>query len=194
MKTEDEHRDATTGQEAFTTWTFERVANLDFTNKGGLTTKSMFPGARSMIPGCMDIVSREELLYYLITHREFDEGDTLQTRLMVHLTSIGGDLLMDFIPFTWKAKVLDGRFASNHLRAHTFAKFCFAGDTLQIHPFNTLYITALIEQKRIRLKHEILGNDDIVLKASTPELRAFIRRYLDDPQLCEEEMDELVKR
>ena len=176
------------GSDKTTLWVFERAANITFESHDGSSSIAFNPGTLSMAPSGMHLKRREDLPYYFLTHQEFTGGDTVTTRLLVNLTYIKEHLYMDFLPRPLKAKELSGRFASNYLYTHTFAKCTFEGGSLVIHPFDGEYIQTLIEQKRIRLKHEIIGDEeDIILTASTEELRAFIEKYGNDPELYDDQ-------
>ncbi len=173
-------------------WTIERAAN--FTFKTGDTEKQHtvkgVPG--SFLPaGAYDITS-VDLDYYILTHRERIEGDTIINHIQIGITQIGAEMFAEFLPFGEKDKRLQGYFAPNYLNAYTFAKMTFIDDRLVFDPLDGSRITDLIDQKRIRLKHERRINDDIILTASTSELRSFIANYLNEPGLYEEG-DELVK-
>ena len=172
----------------FSTWTFERAANLTATFKveGGSGMMNYHPGALSFLNGDITITQNDQLPYYFLTHRQYNSGDTLKSIMIVNLTEIAGDIYMDFYPYTMKEDHNISRFASNFINGHTFAKMELEDDRIKIYSFNLDYMTELIKEKRIRLKHENLGEDQIVLTASTKELRAFIAKYGDDKRLYEE--------
>jgi hypothetical protein len=90
---------------------------------------------------------------------------------------------MDFLPGAWDDPHWEGRFAVNFMRGHTFAKVEFENGNMTIHPLDGQYIEKLIKKKRIRLKHEVVEDNDIILTASTEELRAFVAKYVDDKSL-----------
>ena len=134
------------------------------------------------------IIKKEEVLpYYILTHQEKGVAST-KVILKVTLTEIGGNLFMDIAPFD--SGLLTFRFSSNYLKGHTFAKVDFNGGKVIITSFNSMYIEELIEQQAIQLKHEIVEGE-MVLTASTTELRAFINQYGQNPKLYEDS-EELI--
>ena len=171
------------------TWTFERAANITASVKlsGGSGTINLTPGAPSLLSKKAKITSKDELPFYILTHQQRQLFDTIETVMVVNLTKIGSDTYMDFFPYTLKDERVRGRFGSNFINGHTFAKVNIKDGQLAIQSFNYDYITQLIKEKRIRLTHENLGDDDIILTASTQELRAFIKKYGNDQRLFEDE-------
>ncbi len=167
-------------------WTFERAGRIQFDHPEKDRHVQLSVGVPSMCPPGMGVSEFSSLPYYILTHRERSHSDTVTTRLCVHLTEIGGLRYMDFKPYPPKSKELQGRFASNYLFAHTFAQYRMDANGLMIYPIDTEYVEKLIRQKRVRLKHERIGDDEIVLTASTIELRAFLEKYGDDPALFSE--------
>jgi hypothetical protein len=168
-------------------WTFERAADYEgeFKLSGGKATFSFSPGARSFLPENSIIKNEKELPYYFLTHHSYNMGDTIKNYMIVNLTRIAGQLYMDFYPYDLKDEKSRSRFASNYINGHTFARVEFKDNKVMMYPFNIDYFTTLLKEKRIRLKHENLGEDNIVLTASTKELRAFIANYGDDEELYE---------
>ena len=168
-------------------WQFERAGVVEFEGLDGPASVKLSDGVPSMVPKGMTLINYEKKPYYILTHREITRGDTVTTRLKVHLTEIDGLYFMDFKPYPLKTKELQGRFGGNYIYAHTFAKYEITEHGLSIFPIDTEYVEDLIRQKRIRLKHERLNDDAIVLTASTNELRAFLSKYGGDPALFTED-------
>jgi hypothetical protein len=167
-------------------WTFERAAQVTYEryiNESNNSTISMSIGAPSMAPKGYELSNKIDLPYYLLTYKEVEHGDTTTTRLLTNLTNIGDETYIDFVPF----KVKSGLFGNNSISAHSFAKISFYNDQLEIRMFDGEYITDLLHNKRIRLKHEKIGEDDeIILTASTTELRSFIEKYGNDEDLYDD--------
>jgi hypothetical protein len=167
-------------------WNFERAANITYwvTNPDTKTTSDGLP--ESLLPPGVKIVDKVALPYYILTHRELIEGDTLVSNLLVEMTEISGHLLLDFRPIPGDGNVFNGRFATNYILAHTFSKVEFMDGKMQISPIDGDYVKDLISQKRIRLKHETRNGEDIILTASTQELRDFIGTYSQDANLFDD--------
>jgi hypothetical protein len=170
------------------TWTFERAANItgEIKISGGSGSINLSPGAPSLLSDKATITKKEELPFYILTHQQRQLFDTVETVLIVNLTRIGQHTYMDFFPYTLKDERVRGRFASNFINGHTFAKVQVEDGKIEVMPMNYDYMAKLIQEKRIRLKHENLGDDNIILTASTSELRSFLKKYGDDDRLFED--------
>ncbi len=164
-------------------WVFERAASLTFSNSDGSSSTSMPIAAPSLCPPGMEITESKPLPYYFLTHTDLTEKDTITTNLLVYLTAIDDHLFMDFQPYPIRENALLGRFSTNFVLAHTFAWFSVTDDGISIKSLNGDYIEELIRNRRIRLKHEINGNGDIILTASTEELRGFLTKYANNEEL-----------
>ena len=171
-------------------WTFERAANVTFEkNKGQRLNSSisMTVGAPSFAPHGYELTESKELPFYILTHQEIEKSDTTISYLLVHLTEIGGQKYLDFIPYPKGDKRRQGAFAANYISGHTFAKVEFNNGKLSLKSFDDEFIEALIKNRKVRLTHEKLGLEGgIVLTASTKELRAFIEKYGDDSDLFDD--------
>lgn len=76
-------------------------------------------------------------------------------------------------------------FLHPNILGHTIVKIEFQGDNINLYEFDADYIDSLIKEKRLRLKHEMV-NDEIILTASTEQLRAFLTKYGNDQRLFTE--------
>lgn len=170
------------------TWTFERAANIQYSKKSKSSSASisLSVGARSFVPEGYTIDSEEQLPFYILTHKEIEKDEMITTYLIVNLTKISGDLYVDFVPLPKGDKLRQGAFAANYISGHTFAKINFQNDLLSLEMFDGDFIEDLLRSRRVRLSHEILGEDgNLVLTASTDELRSFIEKYGDNPEMYE---------
>ena len=166
-------------------YTFERALNI-ITGKQDAKSKTSWEGVtRSSIPeDSGEVITIEELPYYILTHREIIEGKLVVSQHKVEMTKINQHVLLDFMPMPSQG-IFDGRFATSYVLAHTFAKIQFEDGDLLIQPVDAEHIEKLLSQKRIRLKHERRNDEEIILTASTTELREFLDNYSDDPGLFE---------
>ena len=174
------------GKEKGSRWTFERAGKVVFTSNSEDIHMRMDPGSPSMGP--TNLVATVDTLYdfYFLRHEENGYEDTIVSYLKVGLTKIGDQTFMDFKPYPVENEVFQGYFAANYVLAHSFARYDIVDNVLGIEPFDAEYIESLIQNKRVRLKHENIGEDGIILTASTEELRAFISKYQHDPALFDE--------
>ncbi len=169
-------------------WTIERAADITYTiSKNGSEHQStLIEGAQSMVPADASVVSENEKPYYFLTEVSIEKGDTLTNQIIMHLTAIGGETFVDFKPYQGSENLeAFSLFYPNIISAHTFGGIQVDNGKLIIKPFNSEYIEELIRTKRIRLKHEVTAREDIVLTASTEDLRAFIGKYAEDERLYE---------
>ncbi|MDX1941443.1 MAG: hypothetical protein SFU99_12875, partial [Saprospiraceae bacterium] len=70
--------------------------------------------------------------------------------------------------------------------SHSFARVEFKNRQVIIRFFDYDFLKTLFEQQKIRLKHERLSNDNIVLTAPTEELQKFVLKYADEPKAYQE--------
>ncbi len=68
---------------------------------------------------------------------------------------------------------------AHYFPVHTFSKLHVVNDTLNIEFFKDSWIEELIENNRIRIKHE-KENGEILVTASTNELQKFVTKYAHD--------------
>ena len=70
----------------------------------------------------------------------------------------------------------------NYIPIHTFMKIDLQDGAIFFTEFDNERLIELFDQKRIRLAHEMAGedNDYVVITASTDDLQKFITRYADD--------------
>ena len=105
-----------------------------------------------------------------------DEGE--QSILEAHLLEIKGKMFLDFFPTEsdWQ----EGVFYQLHiLPVHSFAYVKQIEPTLQISFPSSDWLQELLEKNPDAIRHEKLGEDDIILSASTEALQTFWLAHLD---------------
>ncbi len=193
-------------------WKFERASKLTFKYKK--LPEGIIDWSTETIGGAETTLARlraqyknndiviahqEELPFYVLYYTNPDFPDH-KIKMKISLTKIGKHLYMDMYPMNNTSQI--SRFEANVIDAHTFAKVEFKNDKLLIHSFDVDRIESLLKSKRARLKHEVITQakqeknkiiyeDNIVLTASTDELRAFILKYGDNEELFDL-TDELI--
>lgn len=75
------------------------------------------------------------------------------------------------------------------ITTHKFIKIAVAKDQLTLHPFDDDWLRKLFEQQKIRIKHEKLEDDSILLTAPTTDLQKFVQKYAAEEKAF---LDELV--
>lgn len=111
-----------------------------------------------------------------------NEGEA--TTYKVHLVKLGNSYFFDFL--------LDNKdlWADNYISpliaTHTFAKVTWSKDNLDIQFFDYEWLGKLFEQRKIRLKHEVLEEGSTVLTASSEELQKFAEKYAHEEEAFDE--------
>ncbi len=118
--------------------------------------------------------------YYKLTVAE--DGDT--SVLDVHLLRLGKYKYLDFHMRS------DDNFnmieCMTLLPVHAFARTEIYRDSLRVDFFNPDFISDLIEDRKIRIKH-VETDDNFVVTAPTEEIQEFVIKYQDDEDLLYED-------
>lgn len=119
---------------------------------------------------------------YLITYR--DEDNKITGSYIAFLARIGKYLYFDYypadLPITGK---MDEFYLAHFVKMHTPYRLELqkeGGFTLS--QLESGYMNELIEQKKIRIRHEKKDDEGIVITAPTSELQQYILKYGDDPE------------
>ena len=134
-------------------------------------------------------IVREENKAYRFT--QVDGEDTVH--YLMHLTSLAGHLFMDLYPYEYCSTMPGSavqndcskseNILKNFIPVHSFSKVEINRGKLVITEFDVDRLKSLFRQNRIRLGHEKLDEEDlIILTASTSDLRKFIGKYAGDPK------------
>lgn len=95
-------------------------------------------------------------------------------KFAAHLVRLGKFLFLDTFP---ESPDLKNDLQSAHLlNTHTFWKVWLDADTLRMTMLEHDWLKTMIEQKKLKIKHERLG-ERIVLTAPTNELQKFVTKY-----------------
>ncbi len=116
---------------------------------------------------------------------EIVEKDGSMGSFNVHLFRLNNQLYLDFYP--------SGKIGSNDIveenivLTHSLAKITYSKDVIKIQWFNEVWLEKLLDQNKIRIRHEKIYESDLemnsyLLTASTEELQKFIIKYGNDPQ------------
>jgi hypothetical protein len=116
---------------------------------------------------------------------EIVEKKGKQGSFNAHLFRLNHNLYLDFFP--------NGKIGSNDfvemsiILTHSLAKIQYSGNNIKIQWFNEIWMGQLLDQNKIRIKHETIndnsyGNNErsYLLTASTEELQKFIIKYGND--------------
>jgi hypothetical protein len=131
---------------------------------------------------------------YLITY--YEETDKAGTFIGT-LFRINGITYVDFYPEPDEEHCVTELTCWHHFPTHTLARVQYNSDSILLYWFGEEWLNDLLEQNRIRIKHETLEvSSDYsrhVLTASTDELQKFIRKYANDPKTSDE-IEEIFAR
>jgi hypothetical protein len=118
---------------------------------------------------------------YLISYQDEDGKATEQ--YIAFLARIGKHLYFDYFPADKKDnKTIDEFFASHFVKMHTSYRVDISKDSsFELSQLDEIYVTKLINEKKIRISHEKDANGNIVITASTDELQQYIIKYGDEP-------------
>lgn len=106
-----------------------------------------------------------------------NKDSSLTSYFIVHLIKIDGVLIADFLLDDY-AKKKDVRLFDFHIiPVHTFAKVIIEKDKITFKWFNGKWLKKLIEENRLRIRHENNG-EFILLTAKSAELQKFLKKYL----------------
>lgn len=138
--------------------------------------------------GTVGIETEDDLVvegpFYLVIFEELGGSEPDTSYFSAAVGEIGNNLFLDLQLFDFD--MTDDSFAQAHLfKVHTFSRLTLNQDDLSIELFEDTWISDLIVQNRVRIKHEkvvesIAGEDEILITASSKELQKFIEKYGDD--------------
>jgi hypothetical protein len=115
---------------------------------------------------------------YLLTYTE----DGHSAEFLANLVQLDGHQFMDIFPLSAKMSV---QFLEDHyLPTHTYAKVEIAANKASLYFFNAQKLYELMDQNRIRLKHESFEYYKVIT-ASTEELQAFVKKFADHKDMFE---------
>lgn len=181
-------------------WDFERFTNYEYRYKDydkytiKVTTHEIDTALLNRLN--YELHEKIEHNYYTLNHRGKKSLTSFRNesdeKMVVNLTKIKGELYADFYPWLSSDKSpYEGiapnpakgffdfsvkQFHTNTIYGHTFAKIVFENNNMIIKSFDPDYFEKLIKENKIRLKHEIV-EDEIIITASTEELRNFVGKY-----------------
>lgn len=107
-----------------------------------------------------------------------DQG--AEGKFEVRILKLGKYHFMDFMPLNASKKEKVNEFWSYHyVPVHTFAKIELTEEHLIIQMFNPEFLQELLENKKIRIKNEKVG-EGYLLTAGTEELQKFVMKYAEE--------------
>ncbi len=114
---------------------------------------------------------------YLVLYEDF-EDDSIDSSIFIGAVGeFKGAYFLDLSVFDIGSS--SNLKKSHYFPVHTFSKLHVVDDSLNIEFFKDSWIEDLIENNRIRIKHE-KENGEILVTASTSELQKFVTKYAHD--------------
>jgi hypothetical protein len=123
-----------------------------------------------------------------------DKDSSLVSKFNVHLIKIDGVLIADFLLDDYNKKKDMRLFDFHIIPVHTFAKVIIENDKITFKWFNGEWLQKLIEENRLRIRHENNG-EFILLTAKSAELQKFLKKYLNSDDAFKDGLEvELTKQ
>ncbi len=121
--------------------------------------------------------SSEEYYEYFVVYEELENGRADSSYFNAYFVELNGNLYMDLYPVDLEQFNLT-LYSLHFVPVHTFARVNISGDSLNFTLFIDEWIQELIQDNRVRIKHEKLETEGgILVTASTEELQKFITKY-----------------
>ena len=155
------------------TWNTERSGNKEKVVISNLATENSVE-----LPGNISAIKQKG--YFIIYQ---DENGKVSDQYIAFLARIGKHLYFDYFPADKKGdRKLDEFFGVHFVRMHTSYRVEILKDgSFELSQFDGSYVKSLINEKKIRIRHEIDADDNTVITASTKELQQYLLKYGDEP-------------
>jgi hypothetical protein len=147
-------------------------------NKGRAVITNLANENSLELPGNISSIKQKG---YLISYQ--DENGATSERYIAFLAQIGKHLYFDYFPADKKEdQKIDEFFAAHFVKMHTSYRVEISNDgSFEISQLDEGYVTKLIDEKKIRISHEIDADNNTVITASTKELQQYLLKYGDEP-------------
>jgi hypothetical protein len=128
---------------------------------------------------------------YLFRYMEGEKGGSITeisdtVSFEAGLLRIGNHYFLDLYPYYEGNRDESYFLFRNFVPTHSFLKIEWKTDEIVLYMFEADRMKKLFAQNRIRIKHEIINDDYIVITASTQDLQQFIKKYADDSAAFDE--------
>ena len=155
------------------TWNIEREGNKERVIITNLATENSLE-----LPGNISAIKQRG---YFISYQ--DENGKTSEQYIAFLARIGKHLYFDYFPADKKGdRKLDEFFGVHFVRMHTSYRVEILKDgSFELSQLDGSYVKSLIDEKKIRIRHEIDADDNTVITASTKELQQYLLKYGDEP-------------
>ena len=159
------------------TWNTENQGN-----KGKVIISNLATERSIELPGNISSIKQKG---YLITYEDKDHEGT--KRYIAFLVRIGKHLYFDYFPADKDEQKIDEFFYAHLIKTHTSYRVDIYKDgSFELSQLAEGYVAKLIDEKKIRISHEIYTGDNILITASTSELQQYLIKYSDEPEAYDE--------
>jgi hypothetical protein len=155
------------------TWNTENQGN-----KGKVVISNLATENSLEFPGNISAIKQKG---YFISYQD-STGKTSE-QYIAFLARIGKHLYFDYYPTDKKEdRKLDEFFGVHFVKMHTSYRVDISKDgSFELTQLDEGYVRKLIDEKKIRISHEIDADDNTVITASTKELQQYLLKYGDEP-------------
>lgn len=152
------------------TWRSEKGATLHYRKANKAELDQLTPSIREEI---------EKI--YMLTSVSDDES---VVQYFAFLVKLGNNLYFDYYPVDIdKSGKLNDFYKSHYIRMHSISRVSFVNNSsIRISQFEDEFMNKMIREKNIRIRHEVVDDDNYFITASTDELQKYILKYGDSPE------------
>ena len=122
---------------------------------------------------------------YVITYHE-DNTKSILRGTLFQLNEVN---YVDFLPDPNEEHHKADMTSWHHVPVHTLARVQYNQDSIMLYWYGDEWLNELLEENRIRIKHESVESADYdrqLLTADTDELQKFLKKYANHPKIAEE--------
>jgi len=126
----------------------------------------------------------QKLLGKIYLIRNTDENEVTGSLYYGFLVKLGQKYYMDYYPAeTASMQQYNDFYKSHYVKMHTCYSIRFLNDFgFELKQFDEKFMRELVENKKIRIRHELRDDGTFVVTASTEELQQYIMKYSDVPE------------
>ncbi len=118
-------------------------------------------------------------------HLQIRDDEGLTGEFDVHMVDLEGALFLDLEPGEPSEDWAD-MYELNFIPVHTFIRIDITHEALTMAVMNLDWLRDHLEENPSALEHKMLGKDQVLVTAQTPELQAFVLEHLDTEGAFEE--------
>lgn len=118
--------------------------------------------------------------YYHVKLVDEEDGNSY---FEVRLFRLNSRFYLDFLPLT-EENIGDNMASFHFIPSHSIARIEFFGkNNVAFFWYDQDWLKSLFEERRVKISHEQIGEEDWVLTAETDELQKFIIKYGEEPDM-----------